>query len=145
MPPTFMVVTETALCLLRIVLPGSEEGPPQSKGLYKDGMAAAHSSHRCHSLGYREVGESPALSRTKQRCLGRGEDQGAKWQHCNYRRFASWSRIPDRSRKYGGQGPARSRKRWEVLSRKSGHRQKGRPTFHRECGIQDKTKTTTYS
>lgn len=81
------------------------------------------------------MGECPALSRTKQRYLGRGEDQEDKGQHCHYRRFASWSRIPNRSWRYGGQGPARSR---EVLSRKSGHRRKGRPTFHRECGIQDK-------
>lgn len=53
MPPTFVVVTETALWLLRIVLAGSEEGPPQSKGLYKNGTAAAHSSPRGHNLGYR--------------------------------------------------------------------------------------------
>lgn len=42
---------KTALCLLRIVLPGSEEAPLQSKGLYKDGMAAAHSRQQVSLSG----------------------------------------------------------------------------------------------
>lgn len=99
---------------------------------------------RC-SLGYVGGGrEWSSLRRTRQRRLGRGKDQEDTWQHCNDMRFASWSRIPARPRRYGGQGPALSRRRWEALSRKSGHRQKGRPTSHREWGVQDRNKTTTF-
>lgn len=94
----------------------------------RDCVAAANAVQQASRYG--GEGDSHALC---QRADLSGQSQGLGrnvWRHCHYMWFAHWSRIPDRSRRYGGQGPALSRSRWEVLTKQeSGHRKKGEAYF----------------
>lgn len=61
--------------------------------------------------------------------------------------FAHWSRIPDRFRRYRGQGPALGRRRWEMLTKLEIRAQTraGGFLFTGNLEYKTETKATTYS